>query len=231
MGVRPGTPHVQQRLICGHRPVSTRSPNGGARRWSSILARRGRSPGRPHADLPRRRGGGRAEPGRPADPAATPRTAHVRGPKPAVAAPPSAKPRRRRWPELAELIARALAPLRLSEEQEQVLARTVSLPEMLLGARPRRSADIAGGWANAADPRAARGCRSARAATADRSILDLKESAQGGIGPARADRRRHRLWQERAAAHARHGPGADPLARSCSASCWSTSRAARHSRR
>jgi len=37
---------------------------------------------------------------------------------------------------LAELIARRLAPLRLTDERDQVLARTISLTEMLLGGDP-----------------------------------------------------------------------------------------------
>ena len=50
-----------------------------------------------------------------------------------------------------------------------------------------------------------------------------------GHGPARPGHRRDRLRQVGAAAHAGARPGADPLARARSTSCWSTSRAARRS--
>ena len=59
--------------------------------------------------------------------------------------------------------------------------------------------------------------------------LDLKESAQDGMGPHGLAHRRHRLRQERAAAHARAGPGASPTPPRRSTSSWSTSRAARRS--
>ncbi|HWB34743.1 MAG TPA: hypothetical protein VHA75_01835, partial [Rugosimonospora sp.] len=55
-------------------------------------------------------------------------------------------------PTLAELIARRLAPLRLSDERDQVLNRIVSLTEMLLGGDPAE-ADITGRWAGATGER------------------------------------------------------------------------------
>ena len=51
----------------------------------------------------------------------------------------------------------------------------------------------------------------------------------GRHGPARPGHRRHRLGQVGAAADAGARPGADAIPRSCSTSCWSTSRAARPS--
>ena len=47
---------------------------------------------------------------------------------------------------LAEIIARGLAPLRLTDEKEQILARTVSLTEMLLGRDPME-VDFGTRWA------------------------------------------------------------------------------------
>ncbi|HMH93809.1 MAG TPA: type VII secretion protein EccCb [Streptosporangiaceae bacterium] len=82
---------------------------------------------------------------------------------------------------LAELIARELAPLRLTDEREQVLTRTISLTEMLLGGDPL-SVDIIGRWAEAA---AERLLKVAIGNDADDVpvMLDIKEPAQGGFGP------------------------------------------------
>ncbi|MEV6994319.1 type VII secretion protein EccCa [Streptomyces sp. NPDC093228] len=84
-------------------------------------------------------------------------------------------------PELAEQAARALAPLKLSGEQEQILARTITLPEMLgvtdLGAfDPKRL------WHRPGDEEL---LRLPVGFTGDGAplVLDLKESALGGIGP------------------------------------------------
>ena len=81
----------------------------------------------------------------------------------------------------AELIARALAPVTLSAEPDRVLARAVSLPEMLLG-DDLAEADITAGWARARDERILRLPIGADG-EGEHVILDLKESAQGGMGP------------------------------------------------
>ncbi|WP_225847515.1 type VII secretion protein EccCa [Streptomyces sp. HPF1205] len=84
-------------------------------------------------------------------------------------------------PRLGEQAARALAPLRLSGEQEQVLARTVALPEML-GVADLGSFDPTRLWRDPADEAL---LRLPIGFTGDGAplVLDLKESAQGGIGP------------------------------------------------
>ncbi|WFE48809.1 type VII secretion protein EccCa [Micromonospora sp. WMMD1155] len=84
-------------------------------------------------------------------------------------------------PGLAELIARQLAPLRLSDEREQVLTRTTSLTEMVVGGDVL-TADIVRHWVPAGDPRM---LRSPIGTDGDGQtvVLDLKESAQGGSGP------------------------------------------------
>ncbi|MFE9191948.1 type VII secretion protein EccCb [Micromonospora sp. NPDC007208] len=84
-------------------------------------------------------------------------------------------------PEFAELIARALAPLRLSDEREQVLTRTRSLTEMVLGADPV-SADLTGRWVAPGDPRMLR-APIGTDGDGRTVVLDVKESAQGGSGP------------------------------------------------
>jgi S-DNA-T family DNA segregation ATPase FtsK/SpoIIIE len=84
-------------------------------------------------------------------------------------------------PVLAELIARPLAPLRLSDERDQVLARTVSLTEMLLGGDPD-TADITGLWATAVGERLLR-VPIGNDGDGEAVLLDIKESAQGGSGP------------------------------------------------
>jgi DNA segregation ATPase FtsK/SpoIIIE, S-DNA-T family len=84
-------------------------------------------------------------------------------------------------PVLSEQIARSLAPLRLSGEREQVLSRTVSLPDMLsvpdlATYDPRRR------W-RAPDDDALLRMPIGVTGDGEYLTLDLKESAQGGIGP------------------------------------------------
>ncbi|MEU2288326.1 type VII secretion protein EccCa [Streptomyces sp. NPDC013178] len=82
---------------------------------------------------------------------------------------------------LGEQTARALAPLKLSGEREQVLARTVALPQML-GVRDLGAFDPTLLWR---DPDDEALLRLPIGFTGDGAplVLDLKESAQGGIGP------------------------------------------------
>ncbi|HWS36348.1 MAG TPA: type VII secretion protein EccCb, partial [Actinoplanes sp.] len=84
-------------------------------------------------------------------------------------------------PGLAELIARQLAPLRLSDEREQVLARITSLTETVLGGDPL-TVDLTSRWVPAGD---ARMLRAPIGTDGDGQsvVLDIKESAQGGSGP------------------------------------------------
>jgi S-DNA-T family DNA segregation ATPase FtsK/SpoIIIE len=84
-------------------------------------------------------------------------------------------------PELAELVARTLAPLRLKDEREQVLARIFSLTEMVLGGDPA-TADITGRWVGPGDPRMLR-APIGTDGDGETVVLDIKESAQGGSGP------------------------------------------------
>jgi ESX secretion system protein EccC len=84
-------------------------------------------------------------------------------------------------PRLAELIARRLAPLRLTDEREQVLTRTISLTEMLLGGDPL-TVDITGRWANATGERLLR-VPIGNDADGEPVVLDIKEPAQDGFGP------------------------------------------------
>ncbi|MEU7841636.1 type VII secretion protein EccCa [Micromonospora sp. NPDC049114] len=84
-------------------------------------------------------------------------------------------------PQFAELIARNLAPLRLSDEREQVLTRTRSLSEMVLGTDPGR-ADLTGRWVTAGDPRMLR-VPIGTDGDGQTVVLDIKESGQGGSGP------------------------------------------------
>ncbi|WP_432992160.1 type VII secretion protein EccCb [Dactylosporangium sp. CA-233914] len=84
-------------------------------------------------------------------------------------------------PVTAELVARALAPLTLTDEQDQVLARTVSLTETLLGTHGL-DADIAAGWAAASADNLLK-VPIGTDGEGQHVILDLKESAQGGSGP------------------------------------------------
>jgi S-DNA-T family DNA segregation ATPase FtsK/SpoIIIE len=82
---------------------------------------------------------------------------------------------------VAELIARRLAPLRLSDEGDQVLARIVSLSEMLFGGDPL-TGDITGRWVTATDNGLLR-VPIGNDSEGQPVILDVKESAQGGSGP------------------------------------------------
>jgi len=84
-------------------------------------------------------------------------------------------------PALAELIARRLAPLRLSDEREHVLTRIVSLTEMLIGGDPA-TVDITGRWAGVTGERLLR-VPIGSDGDGEPVILDIKESAQGGSGP------------------------------------------------
>jgi len=84
-------------------------------------------------------------------------------------------------PGLAELIARRLSPLRLTDEREQVLSRTISLTEMLLGGDPL-TVDITGKWAEATGQRLLR-VSIGSDAEGEPVMLDIKEPAQGGFGP------------------------------------------------
>lgn len=84
-------------------------------------------------------------------------------------------------PGLAELIARQLAPLRLSDEREQVLTRTTSLTEMVLGGDVL-TADIMSHWVEPGDPRMLR-APIGYDGDGQPVVLDIKESAQGGSGP------------------------------------------------
>ena len=84
-------------------------------------------------------------------------------------------------PRLAELIARCLAPLRLSDEHEQILSRTVSLTEMLL-AGDVLSVDITEQWQSATSKRLLR-VPIGTDGDGETVMLDIKESAQGGYGP------------------------------------------------
>lgn len=82
---------------------------------------------------------------------------------------------------LCEAVARALAPLRLSAEGEEILAQTMSLPSML-GIADLESFDPERLWVAAEDEEVLRmpiGFDSG----GQRLVLDLKESAQGGMGP------------------------------------------------
>jgi S-DNA-T family DNA segregation ATPase FtsK/SpoIIIE len=83
-------------------------------------------------------------------------------------------------PELAELISRALAPLTLSEERDQLLARDVSL-RSILGA-DLEVADIMARWVTADDEAMLR-LPVGIDGDGQPVELDLKESAQGGMGP------------------------------------------------
>jgi S-DNA-T family DNA segregation ATPase FtsK/SpoIIIE len=87
------------------------------------------------------------------------------------------------WSEsrLCEAIARALAPLRLSAEGEEILAQVVSLPEML-GVSDLDAFDPGTLWV-AADDEAVLRIPIGFDASGQPLDLDLKESAQGGMGP------------------------------------------------
>jgi len=84
-------------------------------------------------------------------------------------------------PRLYEQIARELAPLRLSGERDQVLSRTVSLPVML-GCADLAEYDPPDRWRTPGDEAILR-MPIGVTGDGDDLVLDLKESAQGGIGP------------------------------------------------
>ncbi|MDN3354938.1 type VII secretion protein EccCa [Actinomadura sp. DC4] len=82
---------------------------------------------------------------------------------------------------LQERIARSLAPLRLSGERDQVLAEAVSLPGML-GMADLTTLDPSTLW-RAPDDEAMLRAPVGVGGGGETLVLDLKESAQGGIGP------------------------------------------------
>ncbi|MCO5975083.1 type VII secretion protein EccCa [Actinoallomurus soli] len=83
-------------------------------------------------------------------------------------------------PALRSRIARSLAPLRLTGEQEQVLTQSVSLPAML--GIDVTSLDPTTAW-RAPDDEGLLRIPVGVTANGEALVLDLKESAQGGIGP------------------------------------------------
>jgi S-DNA-T family DNA segregation ATPase FtsK/SpoIIIE len=84
-------------------------------------------------------------------------------------------------PAVCEQIARRLAPLRLSGEREQVLSRTISLPDML-GVTDLAVFDPRTRW-RAPDDEMLLRIPIGVTGEGEDLALDLKESAQGGIGP------------------------------------------------
>ncbi|WP_372346730.1 type VII secretion protein EccCa [Streptomyces sp. KL116D] len=84
-------------------------------------------------------------------------------------------------PALGEQTARALAPLRLAGEREQVLSRTVSLPGML-GLQRLEEVDPPALW-RAPDDEALLRLPIGVTGEGEQLTLDLKESALGGVGP------------------------------------------------
>jgi S-DNA-T family DNA segregation ATPase FtsK/SpoIIIE len=82
---------------------------------------------------------------------------------------------------MAELTARALAPLRLSNEPDRVLSRTVTLPE-LLGVHDLAEVDSESLWLDPGDERVLR-LPIGLTGEGEPLELDLKESAQDGMGP------------------------------------------------
>lgn len=82
---------------------------------------------------------------------------------------------------LSEQLARALAPLRLSGEREQVLSRTVSLPAML-DCPDLAELDPRTRWLAPDDEQLLR-LPIGVDGHGEELVLDLKESAQGGYGP------------------------------------------------
>ncbi|WP_051799290.1 type VII secretion protein EccCb [Catenuloplanes japonicus] len=83
---------------------------------------------------------------------------------------------------MAEMIARKLTPLTLTDEQEQVLARTVSLIETLLNGRALDSA-LGGLWEAQMPPERLLRVPIGTDGDGQSVVLDIKESAQGGSGP------------------------------------------------
>ncbi|GLZ16207.1 type VII secretion protein EccC [Actinomadura sp. NBRC 104425] len=107
--------------------------------------------------------------------------ASLEGPHPALRADVRDVTVDRPSPALRSRIARLLAPLRLSGEQEQVLAQSVSLPGML-GIGDVAALDPSSVWRAPDDPELLRTPVGVTAG-GEALVLDLKESAQGGIGP------------------------------------------------
>jgi DNA segregation ATPase FtsK/SpoIIIE, S-DNA-T family len=87
------------------------------------------------------------------------------------------------WPEprLCEAIARELAPLRLSPESEEILAQVMSLPSML-GIRDLDTLEPKDLWVEA-DDEAVLQLPLGFDSSGRPLVLDLKEAAQGGMGP------------------------------------------------
>ncbi|MFE0463215.1 type VII secretion protein EccCa [Kitasatospora sp. NPDC058965] len=83
--------------------------------------------------------------------------------------------------ELCEAVARALAPLRLSAEGEEILAQTVSLPA-LLGIPDLADFDPEDHWVEP-DQEAVLRVPIGFDGAGQPLLLDLKEAAQGGMGP------------------------------------------------
>jgi DNA segregation ATPase FtsK/SpoIIIE, S-DNA-T family len=84
-------------------------------------------------------------------------------------------------PELCEAAARALAPLLVSDEEQQVLARTVSLSE-LLGTDDLATLDPTRFWVAPGEDDVLR-VPVGTDADGNELVLDLKEAAQDGMGP------------------------------------------------
>ncbi|MGW3635804.1 type VII secretion protein EccCa [Streptomyces sp. NPDC005122] len=84
-------------------------------------------------------------------------------------------------PQLGEQLARALTPLKLAGEREQVLSRTIALPEML-GVEDMGTFDPTVLW-KSPDDEALLCSPIGVTGEGDPLVLDLKESALGGIGP------------------------------------------------
>jgi S-DNA-T family DNA segregation ATPase FtsK/SpoIIIE len=82
---------------------------------------------------------------------------------------------------LAELIARALAPLNLSDEPERLLSRTIALAE-ILGVTDLAEFDPTRAWLTPDDEGVLK-LPMGLAADGESVLLDLKESAAGGMGP------------------------------------------------
>lgn len=82
---------------------------------------------------------------------------------------------------LCDAVARALAPLRLSVEGEEILAQTMSLPSML-GITDLENFNPEELWVNAEDEEVLR-MPIGFDGNGQPLVLDLKESAQGGMGP------------------------------------------------
>ncbi|MEV0473638.1 type VII secretion protein EccCa [Streptomyces prunicolor] len=105
----------------------------------------------------------------------------LEGPHPALRSPVDEAVLDTADPVLLEQIARALTPLRLSGEREQVLARTVSLPGML-DCPDLAELDPREGWLKPDDEQLL-SLPIGIDGNGDNLVLDLKESAQGGHGP------------------------------------------------